>query len=110
MRKPEFVYVNYIETTPEKLWEALTSSAFSERYWWGTRVVSEWKVGSPVALEWRGKVTDDYVKRQVVSDPHSPRQFRVNGIVRNLDAWYDAFHITPDNKLYVAPQDRVHIW
>jgi putative endopeptidase len=62
------------------------------------------------AQAWRGKVTDDYVKRQVVSDPHSPRQFRVNGIVRNLDAWYDAFHITPDNKLYVAPQDRVHIW
>ena len=58
MSKPEFVYVTYIETTPEKLWEALTSSAFSERYWWGTRVVSDWKVGSPVALEWRGKVTD----------------------------------------------------
>ena len=58
MRKPEFVYVTYIETKPEKLWEALTDSAFSERYWWGTKVVSDWKVGSPVALEWRGKVTD----------------------------------------------------
>ena len=58
MNKPEFVYVTYIETTPKKLWEALTSSAFSERYWWGTKVVSNWKVGSPVALEWRGKVTD----------------------------------------------------
>jgi uncharacterized protein YndB with AHSA1/START domain len=58
MSKPEFVYVTYIETTPENLWEALTSSAFSERYWWVTKVVSDWKVGSPVALEWRGKVTD----------------------------------------------------
>ena len=58
MRKPEFVYVTYIETTPEKLWEALTSSEFSERYWWGTKVLSNWKVGSPFALEWRGKVTD----------------------------------------------------
>ncbi len=41
MSKPEFVYVTYIETTPEKLWEALTTSAFSERYWWGTKVVSD---------------------------------------------------------------------
>jgi uncharacterized protein YndB with AHSA1/START domain len=61
MSKPEFVYVTYIETTPKKLWEALTDSAFSERYWWGTKVVSDWKVGSLVALEWRGKVTDSGV-------------------------------------------------
>jgi uncharacterized protein YndB with AHSA1/START domain len=58
MPKPEFIYISYIETTPEKLWEALTSSEFSERYWWGTKVISDWKVGSPVALEWRGTVTD----------------------------------------------------
>jgi putative endopeptidase len=62
------------------------------------------------AQAWRGKVTDDYVKRQVVSDPHSPRQFRVNGVVRNIDAWYAAFDVKPDDKLYVAPQERVHIW
>ena len=58
MPKPEFVYVTYIETTPEKLWDALTSSEFSERYWWGTKVLSNWTVGSPFALEWRGQVTD----------------------------------------------------
>jgi uncharacterized protein YndB with AHSA1/START domain len=58
MSKPEFVYVTYIETTPEKLWEALTHSEFSRRYWWDTQVKSDWKVGSPFALEWRGKVTD----------------------------------------------------
>lgn len=62
------------------------------------------------AQAWRGKVTDDFVKRQVVSDPHSPRQFRVNGVVRNIDAWYAAFGVTPDDKLYVAPANRVHIW
>jgi putative endopeptidase len=62
------------------------------------------------AQAWRGKVTDDYVKRQVVSDPHSPRQFRVNGVVRNIDAWYGAFDVKPDDKLYVAPDARVHIW
>ena len=62
------------------------------------------------AQAWRGKVTDAYVKRQVVSDPHSPRQFRVNGVVHNIDAWYVAFGVKPGDKLYVAPQDRVRIW
>jgi putative endopeptidase len=62
------------------------------------------------AQAWRGKVTDDYVKKQVVSDPHSPRQFRVNGVVHNLDAWYAAFGVKPEDKLYVAPDQRVRIW
>ena len=46
MRKPEFVYVTYIETTPEKLWEALTEGDFTERYWFGWRFASEAKVGA----------------------------------------------------------------
>ena len=62
------------------------------------------------AQAWRGKVTDDFVRRQVVSDPHSPRQFRVDGVVRNIDAWYGDFGVKPGEKLYVAPEARVHIW
>lgn len=62
------------------------------------------------AQAWRGKVSDNYVKKQVVSDPHSPRQFRVNGVVRNIDAWYAAFDVEPGDALYVAPNNRVHIW
>jgi uncharacterized protein YndB with AHSA1/START domain len=58
MSKPEFVYVTYIETTPEKLWEALTNSDFSKRYWWDTSVVSDWRVGSPFSLVLNGKTTD----------------------------------------------------
>ena len=58
MPKPEFIYVSYIETTPEKLWEALTSSEFTKRYWWDTSVVSDWKVGSPFALVMDGTTTD----------------------------------------------------
>ena len=46
MPKPEFVYVTYIETTPEKLWQALTDGNFTERYWFGARLRSDWKVGS----------------------------------------------------------------
>ncbi len=62
------------------------------------------------AQAWRGKVSDDFVRRQVVSDPHSPRQFRVNGVVRNLDAWYATFGVKPGEKLYVEPEKRVRIW
>src|SRR5580693_1241157 len=58
MGKPEFVYVSYIETTPAKLWEALTNSDFSKRYWWDTSVVSDWRVGSPFSLVLNGKTTD----------------------------------------------------
>jgi uncharacterized protein YndB with AHSA1/START domain len=58
MSRPEFVYVTYIETTPEKLWEALTSSEFTRRYWFNTEVRSDWKVGSPIALVMDGKTTD----------------------------------------------------
>jgi uncharacterized protein YndB with AHSA1/START domain len=56
--KPEFIYVTYIKTTPEKLWEALTSSEFTRQYWFGTEVRSNWRVGSPLALVMGGKVTD----------------------------------------------------
>ena len=46
MSKPEFVYITYIETTPEKLWQALTEGDFTERYWFGVRLRSDWKIGS----------------------------------------------------------------
>ena len=62
------------------------------------------------AQAWRGKVTDDYVKKQVVSDPHSPRQFRVIGPTRNTDVWYDAFKVQPSDKMFVPPDQRVRIW
>ncbi|HEX7373858.1 MAG TPA: M13 family metallopeptidase, partial [Steroidobacteraceae bacterium] len=62
------------------------------------------------AQAWRGKVTDDFVRKQVVSDPHSPRQFRVIGPTRNIDAWYQAFGVQPGDKMYVPPEQRVNIW
>ena len=46
MPESEFVYVTYIRTTPEKLWQALTDGDFTERYWFGHRVASDWKAGS----------------------------------------------------------------
>jgi uncharacterized protein YndB with AHSA1/START domain len=55
MGKPEFVYTTYIETTAEALWHALTDSDFHERYWFGHRATSDWKVGSLYQFEKQGK-------------------------------------------------------
>ncbi|MGY4399580.1 SRPBCC family protein [Bradyrhizobium sp. USDA 3315] len=55
MSKPDYVYVTYIETTAEKLWHALTSSEFTERFWFGYRVSSDWKVGSLYCLTKDGR-------------------------------------------------------
>jgi uncharacterized protein YndB with AHSA1/START domain len=58
MQMPGFVYVTYIKTTPERLWDALTSSEFSRRYWFGTELRSDWTVGSSLALVMDGTTTD----------------------------------------------------
>jgi uncharacterized protein YndB with AHSA1/START domain len=58
MSKPEFVYITYIETTPEKLFQALTMSEFTKRYWFGTELRTDWKIGSPVEVVMNGTVTD----------------------------------------------------
>jgi uncharacterized protein YndB with AHSA1/START domain len=50
MGKPEFVYATFIRTTPEKLWEALTSRDFSEKYWFGFRIEVEQKAGGKVRI------------------------------------------------------------
>jgi putative endopeptidase len=62
------------------------------------------------AQSWRKKSTEDAVRQQMVSDPHAPEQYRVNGVVRNMDAWYDAFGEKAGGKLRLAPENRVRIW
>jgi len=62
------------------------------------------------AQVWQALYRDALLRRQVLSDPHSPPQFRVNGAVRNIDAWYAAFDVQPADRLYLAPKERVHIW
>ena len=62
------------------------------------------------AQSWREKSREDTIRQRLVSDVHSPELYRVNGVVRNMDAWYAAFDVKPGDKLYLAPADRVRIW
>jgi len=62
------------------------------------------------AQVWRQLYRDESLRNLVLSDPHSPSMYRINGVVRNIDAWYTAFGVKPGDALYLAPADRVHIW
>jgi endothelin-converting enzyme/putative endopeptidase len=62
------------------------------------------------AQAWRNNVREDALRQQVLTDPHSPPEWRVNGVVRNVDAWYRAFNVQPGDRLYLPPEQRVHIW
>jgi putative endopeptidase len=62
------------------------------------------------AQQWRGKVRDEALLRQIKSDPHSPNEFRVNGAVRNHPAFGPAFGVKPGDRMYLAPQAQVSIW
>jgi len=62
------------------------------------------------AQAWAGKAKPEAILQQTTSDPHSFRKFRVNGVVRNIDAWYKAFGIKPGDALYIPPEKRARIW
>jgi putative endopeptidase len=62
------------------------------------------------AQVWRTKYRDGVLREIVMSDVHSPAQFRVNGPLPNIEAWYQAFGVQPTDKLYIKPADRVSIW
>ncbi len=60
-----FVYVIFIESSPEDLWKALTDPKFTQQYWWGRRLETDWKIGSEIRavydggnVDWEGKVLD----------------------------------------------------
>ncbi len=62
------------------------------------------------AQAWRDYWREGLLRRVVLTNPHSPSMYRVNGVVRNVDAWYRAFNVQPGDRLYLPPEQRVHIW
>ena len=68
------------------------------------RVLLSW------ARVWREKGRDETVIRLLATDPHSPDEFRCNGVLSNVDEFYEAFDVRPGDALYLPPQERVRIW
>jgi len=62
------------------------------------------------AQVWRSKLRDAALRQRLQTDPHSPEQFRTNGVVRNFDEWYKAFNVKPGDALYLPPEQRIRIW
>lgn len=59
---------------------------------------------------WAEKIREEALRSQIANDPHSPALFRVNGTVRNIPEFYEAFNVKPGDSLYLAPEQRVKIW
>ena len=62
------------------------------------------------ATLWAGNIRDEQIRVYTKSDPHSLGKWRVNGALPHIQAWYDAFGITPDDSMYIAPEKRVNVW
>ncbi|MDC8755468.1 M13 family metallopeptidase [Erythrobacter sp. sf7] len=62
------------------------------------------------AQVWRSAQREANYRTRLRTDSHSPEEYRVNGVVRNLDEWYEAFGVKPGDKLYLPPEKRVRIW
>ncbi len=62
------------------------------------------------AQAWQGKVRPAETKRRLTIDPHSPPEFRCNQVVRNIDAFYEAFDVREGDALWLAPDERVTVW
>ncbi|KMO69483.1 M13 family metallopeptidase [Mycolicibacterium obuense] len=62
------------------------------------------------AQVWRTKAREAEAIRRLAIDPHSPPEFRCNGVVRNMDAFYEAFDVSENDELYLEPERRVRIW
>ena len=86
--KPSSVFVTYIVTTPEKLWEALTNGESTKQYFFGRRIESDWKVGSPFKLVMEDGRIDSQGK---VLESEPPRRLAVTWHVE----WMEEFHHLP---------------
>jgi putative endopeptidase len=62
------------------------------------------------AQVWRRKYRDEELLKRLVTDPHSPSEFRANGPAGNIDAFYEAFSVKAGDRMYRAPAERVKIW
>src|SRR3954464_12552537 len=100
--RPSFVYVNYIKTTPERLWQALTDPAFTERYW-GMVLHSDWRTGSRYVLDQFGLSIADDEQIVLEADPYRRLSYTWHAVTRE---WADALGLTDDARERLAAEPR----
>ncbi len=102
MDKPEFVYTTYIDTTPERLWRALTDPAFTRRYW-GTALHSDWTPGSPITWEEKGATVSDAEQVVLEADPYRRLSYTWHTFTAE---WAQAHGIAEDVRATLAAEPR----
>ena len=105
MDKPSFVYTTYIQTTPERLWQALTEPTFTARYW-STTIDSDWNTGSDMTWHTRGVSITDAEQVVVESEPYHRLSYRWHTFTPE---WADSLDLTDDARarLMSEPRSRV---
>src|SRR3954467_6451412 len=102
VQKPSFVYTTYIRTTPERLWQALTEPAFTERYW-GIVFDTDWTTGAPMTWHQRGVTIADAEQRVVESEPYRRLSYTWHTFTPELA---DALDFTDDTRERLAGEPR----
>jgi DNA-binding transcriptional ArsR family regulator/uncharacterized protein YndB with AHSA1/START domain len=100
--RPSFVYVNYIRTTPERLWQALTEPAFTERYW-GMVFHSDWKQGSQYVLHQFGLTIVDDQQVVLEAEPYRRLSYAWHAVTPE---WADALDLTDEARERLAAEPR----
>ena len=113
------IHVNGKLTMGENIGDLGGLNAAYEAY----KMTNEWKAGKVVdgfttdqrfflawAQVWRTTILPETAAQLIVTDSHSPGEYRTIGAPVNMDAWYKAFNIQPGDKLYKKPEDRIKIW
>lgn len=105
MQKPEFVYTTYIRTTPERLWQALTDPAFTERYW-GMVYETDWKTGSTMILHQEGVSVADPEQVVLESEPYRRLSYTWHSFTPE---WAEALGIDEDVRARIAAEPRSRV-
>ena len=102
MDKPEFVYTTYIHTTPERLWQALTEPAFTERYW-GMAFETDWKTGSTMILHQQGVTVVDPDQVVLEADPYRRLSYTWHTFTPE---WAEACGVSEEERARIAAEPR----
>ena len=102
MEKPEFVYTTYIHTTPERLWQALTEPAFTERYW-GMAFETDWKTGSTMILHQQGVTVVDPDQVVLEADPYRRLSYTWHTFTPE---WAEACGVSEEERAGIAAEPR----